>query len=378
MSSKNDSILCLVRSQREQCGMSQAELARRCNISRQAVNVIESGRSVPSVLTAFKIAEALGCSIEAVYPQPRSSVDSSIEVLLPAKVRVVTPRLDVARVRDRWVGFPSDQPANMRQGFHSADALLQSQRPRAMAKPLKPKGEIERNIIVFGCDPGLGLLRDHLSSVTRVGRMLWVNASSQNSLNSLNEGRSHVAGIHFINENGDENIRRARRLHLPDGGQLLRFASWDLGWLVASGNPKSIRSIADLARPDVRFVNRESGSGSRLLVDDLLDKAGLSPKRISGYETLVSSHNEGGEKVCMNQADAAIGLRSVAMVHGLDFCPIAQVGFDLVIPSDLNEHPTIAAMFDSLQSTRFRRELQSLPGYETSQTGHVMAEIPSK
>lgn len=377
MSEKNDSQHCLLQFQRELRGLSQAELARRCGITRQAVNVIESGRSIPSVLTAFKLAEALDCTVEEIYPRPQSGADSSIEVFLSPKALLLTSRLDVARVRNRWVGFPSDQAAGLRQGFRSADALLQSQKPRAVAKPLKPKDELERNIIVFGCDPGLGLLRDHLSSVTRIGRMIWLNASSQVSLDNLENGRSHIAGIHFINEKGDANIRRARQLHLPNGGLLLRFAHWELGWIVAPGNPKNIHTIVDLTHRGVRFLNREKGSGSRLLIDDLLEKAHLSANHISGYDTLVASHHEGGEKVYLNQADVAIGLRSVAMVHGLDFVPIAQVGFDLVIPSDLSDHPTIAALCDSLQSSRFQRELQSLPGYETSETGRILATLPA-
>jgi putative molybdopterin biosynthesis protein len=371
-----ESQVCFLQSIRESRGLSQAELARRCGLTRQAVHVIESGRSVPSVLTAFKLAEGIGCALEEIFPRP--STDKSIPVQLPRHVRMTTPRLDLARVRSHWVGFPVDQPENANQGFRLADAILQRGNPHALAKPLKPREDLERNFVVVGCDPGLGVLRDQLATIARPGRMLWFSASSQESLKQLEEGQSHVAGIHFVGGDGDENLRRATRLKLKRGGVLMRFAHWEIGWMVAVGNPKGINGVEDLSGKNVTFINREKGSGSRYLFDVLLRKAGVPPEAIKGYEKLATSHNDGGIRVCRGEADVAMGLRSVAMIHGLDFIPIAQVGFDLVIPTEHMEHPGVASLCETLQSWRLRRELQAIPGYQTSETGRILAELPAQ
>lgn len=376
MNSLDTAPVCRLQSLREDRGLSQAELARQCGLTRQSVHIIESGSSIPNVLTAMKLADALDCTVEELFP--RSGDESVIDVVLPRRSRLVTPRIEVARVRERWMGFPSDEAKNFSAGFRAADALMRSEKPRGQATPLKPKRELERNIVVVGCDPGLGIVRDHLGSIAKSGRMLWFSASSQESLKRLEEGQSHVAGIHFIGAQGDENLRRATQIKLPQGGVMMRFAHWEMGWLVAAGNPKNIHNVTDLSRKDVRFVNREKGSGSRYLLDLLLGKAGVPVKSVTGYETNVGSHNEGGIRVGRGEADVAMGLRSVAVVHGLDFVPIAQVGFDLVIPSDLMEHPMVTLLCESLQSSRLQRELQSLPGYETAETGRILATLPAQ
>lgn len=376
MNSLETTPVCRLQSLREDRGLSQAELARRCGLTRQSVHVIESGSSIPNVLTAMKLADALECTVEELFPRPDD--ETVIDVVLPRRSQLVTPRIEVARVRERWLGFPSDEAKNLTSGFRAADALMRAEKPRAQAVPLKPKRELERNIVVVGCDPGLGIVRDHLGTIAKSGRMLWFSASSQESLKRLEEGQSHIAGIHFIGAQGDENLRRAKQLKLPQGGVLMRFAHWEMGWLVANGNPKNIRTVSDLARKDVRFVNREKGSGSRYLLDLLLSKAGVAPKSVPGYETTVGSHHEGGLCVGRDEADVAMGLRSVAVVHGLDFVPMAHVGFDLVIPSDLMEHPTVALLCESLQSNRLQRELQALPGYETTETGRILATLPAQ
>lgn len=376
MNTLTDAPSCQLQSLREKCGLTQSELARRCGLSRQVVNVIESGSSVPNVLAALKLARALNCTVEELFPS--SEEESVIDVVLPREARMVTPRLELARVRQRWLGFPSDEPENFVAGFRAADAFLRTGKPHPQAVPLKPTSDLERNIVVVGCDPGLGVVRDHLGSIAKAGRMLWFGASSQESLKRLENGQAHIAGIHFVGPRGDENLRRARNIKLPEGGVLMRFAHWEMGWLVARGNPKSIRTVADLARKDVRFLNREKGSGSRYLLDLLLGKAGISPKSVPDYNTSVSSHNEGGVSVARGEADVAMGLRSVAMIHGLDFVPTAQVGFDLVIPNDLLAHPTVTLLCESLRSSRLQRELHALPGYETSETGRILATLPAQ
>jgi putative molybdopterin biosynthesis protein len=144
---------------------------------------------------------------------------------------------------------------------------------------------------------------------------------------------------------------------------------------VAAGNPLGIRTVADLGQPMVRFVNREPGAALRVLLDDHLQRAGIDAGAVSGYGNEVASHREGAFRIACNVADAALGLRAIAEAYGLGFVPIASARCDLVIPGDLGTHPTIKILLDVLQSAALRKEIDSLPGYDGSVTGKIIAEL---
>ena len=145
--------------------------------------------------------------------------------------------------------------------------------------------------------------------------------------------------------------------------------------MVAPGNPLRIRSVADLAREEVRFVNREPGAALRVLLDERLAEAGLTGECIHGYNHLVSNHNRCAQMVTFQLADAALGLRAVAAAHGLDFVPMEAVRCDLVIPCDLLDLPAVKILLDVLQTRTLRDELASLPGYESACTGEVIGQV---
>ena len=152
---------------------------------------------------------------------------------------------------------------------------------------------------------------------------------------------------------------------------VIGFAKFEEGLMVAPGNPLNIRGVSDLARPEVRLVNRESGAALRTLLDDCLARERIPSEAVRGFGDLVASHSEGAQRVLYGTADAAMGLRVVASAYGLDFISISTVRCDLVIPGDLMEHPAVKVLLDILQSRRFREELDHLPGH-TSDTGKVI------
>lgn len=365
---------CRLKELREAQGLSQADLARRCGMARQALNIIESGQSVPSVTRAFQIADALGCSVEDLFP--RESRPPGLAVHCREKGLPAGTRVQLARVRGRWIGLPENLRAQMITGLKSADAVLDGTQKNPKALPFRSNQELEANILVLGCDPALGILQEWMGGRAKGGRMLWAGASSQKGLDRLGSGEAHVAGVHFKSWTEDANPVQAGKVATPEGAVLVRFADWEQGWMVRKGNPKKIREAADLAQKGIRFVNREKGSGSRFLTDALLRKSKIAPAAIPGYEDLASTHAEGAEKVSAGKADAAVGLRAVALGYGLDFIPIDQVSFDLAIPFDFMGHPSIAQMLDLLQGRAFRDELKSLPGYETGETGKIVARLP--
>jgi molybdate-binding protein len=286
-------------------------------------------------------------------------------------------RLHLAKVRERWIGLPADSKAQLAGGLKSADAVLDVKAKGTRALPFRSGQELEANLLLLGCDPALGILREWMAGRSKGGRMIWAGASSQKALDGLEAGEAHVAGVHFKSWTEEANQTQAARIRTPEGTVLVRFANWEQGWMVARGNPKKIREAADLAQPGIRFINREKGSGSRFLTDALLKKLRIPARAITGYAQMAESHAEGAEKVSAGEADAAVGLRTVAMAYDLDFVPIDQVSFDLVIPVDFMGHPSMVQLMDLLQGRALRAELQSLPGYDTSETGKIVAQLPA-
>jgi molybdate-binding protein len=195
------------------------------------------------------------------------------------------------------------------------------------------------------------------------------------SLQALQRGDVHVAGVHLFDPvTGESNLPFLKRSLKGSGYEVVTFATWEEGLLVRRGNPKSIRTAADLAEPMVTLINREEGSGARLLLDQRLHAAGVQPGQIQGYDRIVSSHFDVARAIAERQADVGIGIRTAAQLFGLDFVPVQTARYDLVVPKTyLKSHPTLARLFEILVSRPFRTEIEALGGYDTSETGKAHA-----
>jgi molybdate-binding protein len=165
------------------------------------------------------------------------------------------------------------------------------------------------------------------------------------------------------------------RRHLKGSGyEIVTFATWEEGFMVRRGNPLSIRTAADLAERSVVLVNREEGSGARLLLDQRLRASGVESTHLQGYDRIVSSHFEVARTIAERQADAGVGIRSAAQLFGLDFVPLQTARYDLVVPKPyLQSHPTLVHLFETITSGAFRDEIEALGGYDASETGKVHA-----
>ena len=155
---------------------------------------------------------------------------------------------------------------------------------------------------------------------------------SGSALGALKRGEVHVAGIHLAEESSG--VWRLPNLKYSLGDMdcmVVTFAHWEEGFIVRHDNPKKIRSIADIARPTVKIVNREKGSGVRRLLDKQLSSSAMNPKRIKGYDDEVLSHLDVASRIKSGVADAGIGIRAAAAIYGLDFTPLQHERYDLVI-----------------------------------------------
>jgi molybdate-binding protein/DNA-binding XRE family transcriptional regulator len=373
MSAQRSELISRVRAVRLARGLSQAELARRAGITRQALSAIEAGHYLPNTAVALRLARALGCRVEDLFGLTELPAPGPVELAGPADPTAT--RLVVVNVRGRWVGHPLGEAKALQEGFVPADGLLRDPgRPELTAAPER----LERTALVLGCDPALSILAAHVERRNPEVGLRWLGAPSGAALAALAQGHAHVAGSHLPDPDGREyNLWEARRILGFVGGLVVAFAAWELGFAVRPGNPKGIRDVTDLARPDVRLVNREPGSGSRVLLDGLLARAGVEPAGVAGYGFVVTSHLAVARVVAGGGADAGVTLRAAARALGLEFVPLAAARFDLLVPADLIDHPAVRVLLDVLQTRAFRAELGALPGYDVSRTGAVLARVPA-
>jgi molybdate-binding protein len=153
---------------------------------------------------------------------------------------------------------------------------------------------------------------------------------------------------------------------------VISFAVWEEGIVTARGNPKGIGGIEDLCRKGVRIVNREKGAGSRLLLDSHLERLKLDARKVAGYQNLASGHLPAAWQVRTGAADCCIATRACARLFGLGFIPLVSERYDLAIRRRHLDLPSVQALLDMLNRSSFRRELESMGGYDTRTAGQRM------
>jgi molybdate-binding protein/DNA-binding XRE family transcriptional regulator len=350
-------------------GLSQAELAARVQVSRQTVNSIETGKYTPATELSLRLAAVLDCRVEDIF----RLVDTAVEVDLgPAGRFAKGDRLVLGHVGKRTVGHRLAGTRLAPDAFAAANAHATDDG----ASLLVSERQLSRTVLLAGCDPSLSILAEFVARKSPDHRVVPLHSPSEAALRELEDGLVHVAGSHLPGAKGvGQNVKHARKALSRRGGLVVTYASWEQGIVLQHGNPRRIRSVADLAQPNIRLVNRDSGSGSRRLLDEALVDAGIEPTEIAGYDTEVATHMAVARSVASGVADAGIALRAVANAFDLGFVPLAELRFDLTIPAEHLEHETVRLMLEVLQSKSLRAELAALPGYEVSRTGSTLLEL---
>ncbi|HXM40054.1 MAG TPA: substrate-binding domain-containing protein [Bryobacteraceae bacterium] len=361
---------------RQKRGLSAAELAQRAGIGRQTVYAIESGSYMPNTAVALRLARTLEVKVEDLFSLPSDAPAAP----LPTEQVTLLPQPDAPRAGDPMQLCRVDRrtiassPSPVPWYLPTADAVLVDA-PVQAAKPAKGAVQLfhreydpASRILVAGCDPGVSVLARH---VLRAGVELVVAPrNSSQALMLLKQGLVHVAGTHLRDEaSGESNLPAIHRLFARNSVAVVALAVWEEGLVLAPGNPKSVHSVADFARRDVRIVNREPGAGSRILLDAHLDRLGLAGRKVRGYDRLAGGHLPAAWQVRAGDADCCIATRAAARVFGLDFIPLASERYDLAIRRQHLDYPPVAALLDTLNRASFRRELEGLGGYDASAAG---------
>ncbi len=372
-----------LKSIRTKQGFSQSELAGRADITRQAVSSIESNLYLPTTAVALRLASVLGCRVEDLFSLAPS--EEHLEGTLIGRLPEATSnnhaiRVKVSTVGKRTIVRPVADLGEQLSYTVSADGYVSEVRNRQSGATVRVKlsrdrDAIQREISVAGCDPAIFLVGEHLRRQKDRTTVVGWTMGSMAALQALNRGEVHIAGMHLFDpESGESNLPTLRRLLKGSRYDVVTFATWEEGFIVRPNNPQSIRTAADLAEHQVTLINREEGSGARLLLDQRLKASGVEPTQVQGYDRIVSSHFNVARAVAERRADVGVGIRSAAQLFELDFIPLQAARYDLVVPkSYLASHPTLAHLFDTLVSRPFRDEIEALGGYDTSETGKVHA-----
>jgi putative molybdopterin biosynthesis protein len=360
-------------------GLSQGELATKSGITRQAVSSIESNLYLPTTAVALRLASVLACRVEDLFSLAQSNdvIEGTYLGRQPHDVTSLPTRVKVSTVGTRMIVRPVTGLGEVLSYTIPADGYLvetvgQRSGVKGRVRLSRDRQAIEQEISVAGCDPAIFLAGEHMRRQKDHASVVGWTMGSMAALHALQRGEVHVAGLHLFDPlSGESNLPFLKRA-LKGSYDVVTFATWEEGFLVRSGNPKGIRSVSDLAEPSVTVINREEGSGARLLLDQRLRAAGLDHTQIQGYERVVLSHFEVARAIAGNQADVGIGIRSAAYLFGLDFVQLQTARYDLVLPTSyLKSHSTLTNLFDTLVSRSFRNEIEALGGYDTRETGKL-------
>jgi putative molybdopterin biosynthesis protein len=234
----------------------------------------------------------------------------------------------------------------------------------------------KQSIIITGQDISLDILTKHLEKHVQGIRPLRSHAGSLDSLVSMYQGQSHIVSTHLLDgDSGEYNSPYIRKLLTSFSYVVVNLVKRPAGLYVQKGNPKKIHSWQDLNRSDLIMVNREKGSGARILLDEQLRLLRIDSNGIAGYEREESNHLGVAGTVALGEADVGVGIEKAShLVSGVDFIPLIQERYDLVMLKTPDHLAWIEQVKQILRSTDFLHELKSIQGYDLSMTGKVLLE----
>ena len=291
-------------------------------------------------------------------------------------------RVAVGKVGDKLLAAPLSRGAGVITSLVQADGLALIPRgaqgleagERVKVYLYRSKTEIAKTIFCIGShDLTLDLMSQFLSEHDR--RLASANVGSQGGLIALRRGEAHLAGSHLLNsETGEYNISYIRQYMPNIPVKVIALVRREQGLLVKRGNPKGIKGLRDLTSPNVQFVNRQRGAGTRVLLDYQLKLMAIFPERIVGYSQEEYTHLGVAAAVASGRADCGLGIAAAAQALDLDFIPLFQERYDLVFPKQFVEGDLLAPLFGLLAEGRFREAVSQLPGYDVSVLGTVILE----
>ncbi|MGI6552026.1 MAG: substrate-binding domain-containing protein [Bacillota bacterium] len=290
-------------------------------------------------------------------------------------------RVTLGRVGGKVMVTPLARGAGMISSLIRADGMLRipalsegfKAGDRVQVELLTSLDQIEKTLMIAGShDLTIDLMANALWQSNGL-RISSSNVGSLGGILALKRGEAHLAGMHLLDEEtGDYNVSYVQR-YLPDQEPVLvNLALREQGLMVAPGNPKGIKGFRDLTRPEVRFVNRQPGAGTRILLDYYLTEMEIDPVLINGYQREEFTHLAVAAAVKSGSCDAGLGVRAAARAMGLDFIPLAWERYDLCIPLEYWDWLYWQKLLSILRSRDFQEKVRQLGGYDVSKCGRVV------
>ena len=289
-------------------------------------------------------------------------------------------RVRLGKVNGKLIASPLSRGSGVVSSFMKADGILvvpqgvegYSAGDTVTVRLLRSADALDSTLVAIGShDPLLDECADLLHLADPGMFMSSTHVGSMGGLMAVRRGEAHVAGTHLLNENdGSYNVAYIRK-YFPQGGvSLVECVGRTQGLMIAAGNPLGIRGLEDLPG-GLRYVNRQKGSGTRILIDYLCKTRGLDPGTISGYDREEFTHTSVAAQIAAGTADAGMGIYSAAQLYGLDFLPVCMEQYDLLIPDYAMDTPMVRRLLEVLRSDAFRARLEALGGYRLENPGTV-------
>jgi len=272
------------------------------------------------------------------------------------KLRIEAADLDIFMKNAKGVSAPVAQQTNQNSDITAAN---------------------QNGLIIYGQDSALDVLTRHLEKKMPQVQFLRSYKGSMDGLIALYHGTANLVTAHLWDgDTGDYNTPYVRRLLPGQKALIINLVYRQEGFYVALGNPKNITDWSDLARPDIRLINRERGSGARVLLDEKIRQLNIDPKTIPNYSHEETSHLAIASAVAQGDADVGLGIEKAAMqVENVEFIPLQKERYDLVLLRQDLDKPQFQGLLAILRSPEYRKEIAGMGGYDVSQMGNIMAEV---
>ena len=291
-------------------------------------------------------------------------------------------RVKLGTVGDRVVATPLPRGAGCITSLTEADGIIRipenmegvKDSETVAAELIRPLSSVRKTIVVVGShDNTLDVLADQIKAGSSELTLSSSHVGSMGGLMAIKRKSCHVAGSHLLDtDDGSYNVSYVRRF-IPDiPVRIVNLVFREQGLIVATGNPKNIRGIEDLGREDLQFINRQGGSGTRILLDYRLRQIDLAPAQINGYENEEFTHMSVAVAVLSGTVDAGLGIFAAAQALGLAFIPVVTEQYDLIIPVEHFESQSMRILLDTINSSAFKNRVETLGGYSTQKTGEII------
>lgn len=291
-------------------------------------------------------------------------------------------RVKLGRIGDKITASPLSRGAGVIMSLVRADGIVRIPALKegietgetVEVELLRCRDDIENTIVIIGShDVTLDILANELKKFYPELNLSSAHVGSMGGIMALKRREAHMAGMHLLDENtGEYNISYIKKYLSDRDIVLVNLVYRRQGIMVKKGNPKGIKGIEDLKRDDILFINRQRGAGTRLLLDLKLKQLGIKPEEINGYDREEYTHMAVAAAVAGGSADAGLGILAAANALNLDFIPISPERYDLAIPKEYFELDSIQKMLRVIETPEFKEKVESLGGYDTSETGTII------